>query len=392
MDQFVGSDKTLGERTYRKAESKLIASEKTLVAIDRLFREARTKKTGSKKPNPLQIAAIDRWFELRAENSVQVPPVTDEDSTDHEETPLGRVNGFVAEPNLPLTRVESSPNAPLLPANRLFGRGNRFGWALLGVIGTVGAFLVLEHFRARPAFVEEPTFVPPALHSAETNLAQKKRENSTLEKTVTSSKVTPIEHPPPGPSRPATVVNRTIPKPVSKTVSNKTDAVAPAKPPVHETVPYEAEFVSSGPFKTAGFPIVECEPGELREFRIGVKNIGSQPWTRKHRPFSLGILPSLQPTDKDKIGHGPVTVEWMDATGSTENPDLNRVFLNWDEVVGPGETKVFHFKLRLPREPGTYPVTLRMVTDGPDIAAPPSDDGWFAGQTVHVVFKVKDID
>ncbi len=396
MKQFVGSETILSERTYRKAESDLVATEKTLRAIDQLFSEAKAKKTGSRNPKLSEIGAIDRWLELRRENP-DLSPATDEDPVVDEETrrePEGTPGG---ELSLPPAPVESPQDEPLvLPAKGRLGVKSRLGWAFMATT-TVAVLVLVKYFTDRHSKPEETVFVPSSRALVETGSPQKKSGNSTPKKQDTPPKVAPriptkIESSVAGPPRPATAINRAIPKLVVKPAGNKRDLEAPAKPPVHETVPYEAEFVSSGPFKARGFPIVECEPGELHEFRISVKNIGSEPWTRKHRPFSLGVLPSLQPTDKDRVGHGPVTVEWMSATGPTENPDLNRVFLNWDEVVGPGETKIFQFKLRVPREPGTYPVTLQMVMDGPDIAASPSNDGWFAGQTVHVIFKVKDID
>lgn len=371
MDLFASlRDEELSERTYRKAESDFYATDKTLDVIDRIFRGIR--KDAAKAGDSMALDAANRWFQLREEHAHDPEP------PEAVELPLPP-----EFPDLP-EEEELPPPAVTVPTSFRDGAilaGVSF--AALVLIGVVGSVLANLRWMGPSGTASEPPVV--------------KREPERRVATIPKKTVPKPEAKPP--KTPVTVAEKktvrteTPPMPLKGDLRVEPEVVKPPpsvdKPePVKkaEPVPFMAEFQPHETFKTTGYPVVPCAPGALLEFRVRVKNAGTEPWSRGHRPVSIGFLASHDPKDEHRIGHGPIEVEWCDGSES-ENTDKNRAMLRREETVLPGATREFHFKLRMPKEPGIYPLTLQMVMDGP-IVAPPSIDGWFAGPVVRGAFKV----
>ena len=177
-----------------------------------------------------------------------------------------------------------------------------------------------------------------------------------------------------------------------KVLANNSLPHHPTAPAASPIVPYAAQFSTVSGFQPGTASLTEVDPGEVVACTVAVKNVGSQPWKRAFRPISLGVLNGNPPTNENRKGIGPVSIVW-NYTGQhpwSQADDFDRAYLGRDEEIDLGQTKSFRFGLKMPSEPGPYPVTFQMVMDGPDIAAPPSSDGWFAGQVLTAYFQVRD--
>jgi len=380
-------------RTYRDAEGRCFASNSTLLKIDRLFQGVRKEEKRKSTPDSIVLMSVERWFTLRSEHQGELPP--------REE--------LQSEPQLPTEpseQIEAS-EAEVVPGDtgEPDQRHSRvwLGGVAIGVLALLVAVVVYGLSRSGQAPVSRHALTTevkaatpssnPAVLSAVPTVT--KKPPSHLPNLPLKSPAKPVASPLP-PRQDKKILPKQDPPKGLATVDQPAPQTKkpeiPQKPAAPEKVPYAAKFISGSPFQATGYPLIHCNPGEELEFKVTVQNIGSEPWARIHRPISLGVVPGDPPTDKDRIDHGPVYVNWMDTYQDDQLGDRNRVYIPWKHVVYSGQFITFHFRLKVPEEPGPYPVTLQMVMDGFNIAATPSQDGWFKGESLRATFQVRDLD
>jgi hypothetical protein len=102
-------------------------------------------------------------------------------------------------------------------------------------------------------------------------------------------------------------------------------------------------------------------PGQRCTVRVVLKNTGSSTWTRAAL-YKLGAV-------GDAAGDAHAFL-------ARAGGDPNRVWLDEDEAIHPGETKIFSFDVVAPDQPRTYEPCFRMVCE---------DVGWFGERTYTTV-------
>lgn len=134
------------------------------------------------------------------------------------------------------------------------------------------------------------------------------------------------------------------------------------KPPTSEpTTPaqYQSLWVSQSDYPTvrAG---ATSEP-----ITLTFRNTGTQPWVRGvlGQQLNLGIA-------EHAAAWSPFAVDW---------PTTDRVAVQNEATVGPGQTVTFTFRVRAPTAVGTYGLRLRPVVDG---------TMWLEDQGVFVIVTV----
>ncbi|MBI3522795.1 MAG: hypothetical protein HY071_06785 [Chloroflexi bacterium] len=116
------------------------------------------------------------------------------------------------------------------------------------------------------------------------------------------------------------------------------------KPPVPADAGYHSRWLSESPFPT-------LKAGEVSApLTISFTNTGSKSWVRgvEGQQANLGV-------NGDNRQWAPLGIGW---------PTPDRVAIQKEAIVAPGQVGSFTFQVRAPSAPGTYAIDLRGVIDG----------------------------
>lgn len=98
------------------------------------------------------------------------------------------------------------------------------------------------------------------------------------------------------------------------------------------------------------------EEEEVANIDVEVKNIGTATWTAA-TDYKLGSLLFLN-------YYPLVTENQFNWNGTTDSPLNQRLLLDGEDSIAPGQTKTFSFTVKAPKTRGTYTLSGRMIREG----------------------------